>query len=66
VSPRASDKLLNVFKSNYQSRDETFGNGRLARNMFESAMSNQASRLVSLKNISDEALATLKADDIPG
>jgi hypothetical protein len=34
--------------------------------MFESAMSNQASRLVSLKNISDEALATLKADDIPG
>jgi stage V sporulation protein K len=65
VSPRASDKLLSVLKSNYQSRNETFGNARLARNMFESAMSNQASRLVSLKNISDEALATIEADDIP-
>jgi AAA lid domain len=32
--------------------------------MFESAMSNQASRIVSLKNISDEALATIEAEDI--
>jgi SpoVK/Ycf46/Vps4 family AAA+-type ATPase len=66
VSPHASDKLLSVFQSNYQSRDETFGNARLARNMFESAVSNQASRLVSLKNISNVALATIEADDVPG
>ena len=69
LSPRASDKLLSVFQLIYQSRDKAFGNGRLARNMFESAVSNQASRIVSLKNISDEALTTIlttiEADDIP-
>jgi Cdc6-like AAA superfamily ATPase len=65
VSPSASDKLLRVFKANYQARDETFGNARLARNIFESAMSNQAGRLVLLRNISDEALATIEADDVP-
>jgi len=46
------------------SSDKTFGNARLARNMFEAAMSNQASRIVSLTNISDAALATIEPEDI--
>ena len=64
LSQSASDKFLRVVKSIYQSRDKTFGNARLARNLFEAALSNQASRIVSLKNISDAALATIEAEDI--
>ena len=60
LSPRASDKLLSVFQLIYQSRDKAFGNARLARNMFEFASGNQASRIVSLKNISDKALTKLR------
>ncbi len=64
-SQAASNKILSLFKSIYQSRGDTFGNARLARNMLESAMSNQASRVVSLKDISDEALAAIEPIDIP-
>jgi SpoVK/Ycf46/Vps4 family AAA+-type ATPase len=64
VPQRTSDKILNVFRTMSQSRDETFGNGRLARNMFESAINNQASRIVSIKDISNEILSTLEPDDI--
>ena len=42
-----------------------FGNGRVARNLFETAVANQASRLVSLVNPLDSDLTTLTALDIP-
>ena len=42
-----------------------FGNGRLARNLFEDAVARQASRLVKLENPTDEQLLTLTVDDIP-
>jgi hypothetical protein len=48
-----------------QPRGLGFGNGRLARNLFESAVANQASRLVALESPSDEQLTTLTVDDIP-
>jgi SpoVK/Ycf46/Vps4 family AAA+-type ATPase len=48
-----------------QDRGRGFGNGRLARNLFESAVANQASRLVSLDNPTDDELTTLTAADIP-
>jgi SpoVK/Ycf46/Vps4 family AAA+-type ATPase len=48
-----------------QPRDLGFGNGRLARNMFESAVANQASRLVALDTPTDDQLTTLTAADIP-
>ena len=43
-----------------------FGNGRLARNLFEAAVARQASRLVTIENPTDEQLTTLTAEDIPG
>jgi len=49
-----------------QPRDRGFGNGRLARNLFESAIANQATRLVALDHPTDEQLTTLTAADIPG
>ena len=48
-----------------QSRGRGFGNGRLARNLFEAAVANQASRLVALDSPTDEQLTTLTAADIP-
>jgi SpoVK/Ycf46/Vps4 family AAA+-type ATPase len=46
-------------------RDRGFGNARLARNLFEAAVSAQASRVVELAEVSDDALVTLEAADIP-
>jgi AAA lid domain/ATPase family associated with various cellular activities (AAA) len=48
-----------------QSRGRGFGNGRLARNLFEAAVANQATRLVALDAPTDEQLTTLTAADIP-
>ncbi|HZA86453.1 MAG TPA: hypothetical protein VE466_06205, partial [Acidimicrobiales bacterium] len=47
-----------------QPRTAGFGNGRLARNLFEAAVANQASRLVAIERPTDEQLTTLTADDI--
>jgi hypothetical protein len=48
-----------------QPRDAGFGNGRLARNLFEAAVANQATRLVARDQPSDEELTTLTTADIP-
>ena len=48
-----------------QPRERGFGNGRLARNLFESAVANQATRLVALDEPTDDQLTTLTAADIP-
>jgi hypothetical protein len=48
-----------------QPRDAGFGNGRLARNLFEAAVANQATRLVARERPSDEELTTLTAADVP-
>jgi hypothetical protein len=45
-------------------RDRGFGNARLVRNVFEAAVAAQASRVVELADVSDEALVALEAADI--
>jgi hypothetical protein len=45
-------------------RDKGFGNGRLARNLFEDAVARQASRVVSITDPTDEQLTALTAADI--
>ncbi|CAN5621512.1 hypothetical protein BH10ACT1_BH10ACT1_20160 [soil metagenome] len=47
-------------------RDKGFGNGRLARNLFEDAVARQAGRVVALTDPTDEQLTTLVAEDIAG
>lgn len=46
-------------------RDKGFGNGRVARNLFEEAVARQASRIVSIEEPTDDQLRTLEAADIP-
>ena len=60
------DKLLSLFSVLYDTRDDTFGNGRLARNLFEVAINNQANRIVSIADINEEVLTTIEEVDIPG
>jgi AAA lid domain/ATPase family associated with various cellular activities (AAA) len=48
-----------------QPRDRGFGNGRMARNLFEAAVANQATRFADVDQPSDEQLTTLTAADIP-
>ncbi len=45
-------------------RGRGFGNGRLARNLFEAAVARHAQRLVDIPDPSDEQLTTLEAEDI--
>ncbi len=45
-------------------RGRGFGNGRLARNLFEAAVSRHAQRLVDVHDPTDEQLTTLEAADI--
>ncbi len=66
LSPSTNNYLTKVFCSLYESRNETFGNGRLARNLYEMTINNQANRIVSLSHVDDEILSAIEQTDIPG
>ncbi|HVF56880.1 MAG TPA: AAA family ATPase [Pyrinomonadaceae bacterium] len=66
ITPEAEQELAAVFGVLSASRDETFGNARLARNLFETTISNQANRIVSLPEVNKEILSGIEAADIPG
>ena len=63
LTPTARRKLVASLEA--QPREKGFGNGRLVRNLFEAAVSRQASRIVRVKAPSDRELVTLKPADIP-
>lgn len=62
----AGKGVTSVFGVLTASRDETFGNARTARNLFEATLSKQANRLVSLPKVDREILSTIEPADIPG
>jgi len=66
LTAEARSALSSVFKVLTASRDETFGNARTARNLFEATLSKQANRVVSLPRVDKEILSTVEAADIPG
>ena len=55
--------LIEDFIEVYNNRGKNFANGRDVRNLFETVLSNQANRIASNLNISDEELSTLKYED---
>ncbi len=65
MTTEARDKALGIFKIFHEVRDETFGNARLARNLFEQTVNHQANRIISLSNITDSLLSTIESIDIP-
>ena len=64
LTPEAMERLRQWFDS--QPRSKGFGNGRLARNLFEATLARQAHRLVTppAATPTDEQLVTLTPDDI--
>jgi SpoVK/Ycf46/Vps4 family AAA+-type ATPase len=64
-SPETEQKVLTVCKSLNAARDEHFGNAREMRNLFESAVRNQSTRLVTNGQCDRDALTNLLAEDLP-
>jgi Cdc6-like AAA superfamily ATPase len=62
LTPEARDRLRAALDA--EPRGKGFGNGRLARNLFEAAIGRQANRVVALANPSDAELCQLAADDL--
>ncbi len=64
---RPDDAALEEVRSWFEAQPRTkgFGNGRLARNLFESAVARQATRIVAVEDPTDEELIALTAEDVP-
>lgn len=65
VSEEAKEKLADTFELLYKSKDESFGNARMVRNLFEKCIQNQANRIVKLKKINNTTFKKLIEEDIP-
>jgi AAA+ superfamily predicted ATPase len=65
LTKKASAKLLKGFQQMIDNKDESFGNGRLSRNIFEKSIEKQANRLSSSTiPLTKELLSTIEAEDI--
>jgi len=64
LTESATEKLQTLFQSAYETRDKTFGNARFARNIFERAIENQSTRILTLDMMGKDVLTTLEACDI--
>lgn len=65
MSNETRNNVLNLFSEIYEKRDETFANGRLVRNVFEMTINNQANRIVSIPEITEDLLTKIEESDIP-
>ena len=65
LSEEAERSLKAYLEWLVQNKDANFANGREMRNLFESALSNQANRLAEMADITDEELNTIEAADFP-
>lgn len=64
LTDQARQKLRSQFQAAFDARDKTFGNARLARNLFDAAISNQANRMVKMIKPSEKALSTIDQVDL--
>jgi stage V sporulation protein K len=65
VTDDAKEKLNDTFEMLFEKRDESFGNARVVRNLFEKCVQNQANRIIKIKKLSKKTLKTLTMEDIP-
>jgi len=66
LDPTAKEKLAKYFNEIYRTRDKTFGNARLVRNIVGNAIRKQVLRIVDIQkeNLTEEVTQTILADDI--
>jgi hypothetical protein len=60
----AKAKARGIFEEQFLQRDETFGNARFARNLFEQCLVRHARRITKADHITDGMLTTLEEDDL--
>lgn len=65
LTEEAIEKLNDTFELLYAKKDDSFGNARVIRNIFEKCVQNQANRIVVLNEINTTILKTLTEQDIP-
>jgi stage V sporulation protein K len=65
ISDDAKEKLQDTFNLLFEKKDDSFGNARAVRNLFEKCVQNQANRIVKLPQITSEILKTLTEEDVP-
>lgn len=65
ISEDAKEKLIDTFELLFEKKDESFGNARAVRNLFEKCVQNQANRIIKIKKLSRKTLKTLIEEDIP-
>lgn len=64
VTNNAGDIIKQYFLTVCETHDKSFANARTARNLFENAISKQASRIASKREKTEEILSTITADDV--
>lgn len=65
ITEDAKDKLQFIFDKLYEKRHKSFGNARVARNLFEKIIEYQANRIVSITPLTEALLKTIEEDDVP-
>jgi ATP-dependent Clp protease ATP-binding subunit ClpA len=64
-APETEQKVMAACVSLHAARNEQFGNAREMRNLFESAVRNQSTRLVASGQCDRDSLTTLLPEDLP-
>ena len=64
MQDETAEYVKQFFEHRYITRDDNYANARDVRNFFEKAMSNQANRLATQDDISDEELSLLVVEDV--
>jgi hypothetical protein len=65
ITDGALGKLRVFLGAAYEARDDSFGNGRFVRNLFEKALERQADRLAPYADLTPELLSTIEETDLP-
>lgn len=61
----AEQKISHLFSYAVSHKDQNFGNGRYARNVLEKTLENQATRLATVSEITEQMLRNIEEHDIP-
>lgn len=64
LTEAAREKIVAYFTKKCLARENNFANAREARNLFERTITAQANRLARLKEVTDEQLITIEAEDV--
>lgn len=65
ITEAAQNAVKELFVLAETNKDDNFGNGRYVRNVFEKTLQNQANRLSSLTEWSNDEMMTIEESDIP-